>query len=301
MEPANHIEHHLRQARRQTERWLVEHKEAWIRHHGAADRQHLLFASGQRPGRLALPFEQPRDVVVDPVKVARGGRAGAAQRPAESQVSATLSKGNIWRPSATWAIPNSQTSQDPGGEPRDVAPLPQDASGCRGQHARYRADQGRLAGTVRADDANEVSASNLQVHPRQGDRHTVTDLQARHGQHGVPGGTAARSATVPLGRVRLAEIALQHQWILHYLLRRPLGDLRTVVQHDAILLLRSGKAPRATLDGSSGRDGNGLWRNWKDGAMNNRCISTYPLQYEILSWCSAWVAAAPVVGTIPCR
>ena len=61
--------------RRQTQRRLVQHQQARPAHQRAADRHHLLLAAGQRAGKLALPFRQPRKQRMDAPQV--GGDAGA--------------------------------------------------------------------------------------------------------------------------------------------------------------------------------------------------------------------------------
>ena len=49
--------------RRQAQRGLVEQQQAWARHQGAADGQHLLFAAGHGAGALVGPLAQAREEV----------------------------------------------------------------------------------------------------------------------------------------------------------------------------------------------------------------------------------------------
>src|SRR5262249_20709599 len=53
----------------QPERWLVEQKQARLRHQGASYRQHLLFAARQRPAALRDTLLQSRKQSQDTIKV----------------------------------------------------------------------------------------------------------------------------------------------------------------------------------------------------------------------------------------
>src|SRR5215470_14382967 len=54
-------EQFLHQQWRQSERRLIEDQKPGLGHQSASDRQHLLFAAGQRAGVLRLSFRQPRE------------------------------------------------------------------------------------------------------------------------------------------------------------------------------------------------------------------------------------------------
>src|SRR3954451_16711924 len=76
---ADRGEHLLHEHRRQTERWLVEEEQAGVSHQGAADREHLLLAAGERPAKLALALPQAGKERVDALQI--GGEGLAAPAP----------------------------------------------------------------------------------------------------------------------------------------------------------------------------------------------------------------------------
>jgi branched-chain amino acid transport system ATP-binding protein len=75
IDPLDDREDLLDQDRRQAQRRLVEQQQRRPVHQRPPDRQHLLLAARQLPGRLVEPFPKPRKIAVDQFQVAGDGVA----------------------------------------------------------------------------------------------------------------------------------------------------------------------------------------------------------------------------------
>src|SRR5690348_6063345 len=82
----DHLEDRVDQDRGQPERWFVEKKDLWPRHHRPTDGEHLLFASGQRAADLVAALPEPRKQLEDMFLVGSDAGPIAAREGAEKQV-----------------------------------------------------------------------------------------------------------------------------------------------------------------------------------------------------------------------
>ncbi len=92
-------------------------------------------------------------------------------------------------------------------------PSNDDAAGARAQEAGERVDQRRLAGAVRADDAEQLAGAHVERDAPERRRRAVGDLQVAHLKHG-----------------RLPEVGRHHVGPLHDLGGAAFGEQLAVVE-----------------------------------------------------------------------
>src|SRR5262245_31141114 len=177
----------LHDRRRQAERGLVEEDQAWPRHERSRDRQHLLLAARERAGGLALPLGQDGKVLRQARDVAPDLVAVAADVGSHHEV---LVYGHVWEHAAALGAVGDASRQDVRRiEGMDLAARERDAPGCRAQQAGDRAQRGRLAGTVGADQAHELALAHLEIEPAE-DLHRairgVHGFETQHQESGRP-------------------------------------------------------------------------------------------------------------------
>ena len=68
--------------RRQAERQLVDHQQARVVHEHAGERHHLLLATGEVPGHLAVALAEDREHVEHLLEFGRDARFVVAEQPA---------------------------------------------------------------------------------------------------------------------------------------------------------------------------------------------------------------------------
>ena len=168
-----------------------------------------------RPRAIATICCSPPDSVCASWSRARLGRRGRAPRPARasprdaagraglwapsSTFSRTVRKGNRRRRSSTCAMPMPDDAVRRAG--RRCAGRRNDAPGARAQQPRDRVHERRLAGAVRAEDADDLARRHAELGLPQHLEVAVGDVEPS---------TAAARFDGRASRLRLAEIGLDH-------------------------------------------------------------------------------------------
>jgi hypothetical protein len=156
-------EEFLDQSGREAERGLIQDEQLGFGHQAAPDGQHLLLATGQRPGALALALRKAREDRKHPLAVlARRGRARRSSRGRGSR--ATLMLGKMRRPSGTWIRPRATIAR---GRARSIAAGEADRAAPRPQHAGDRAVERGFAGAVRAEHRDDLASFTARSMPRR--------------------------------------------------------------------------------------------------------------------------------------
>jgi len=177
IEPAQVLEQLLDDERRQTEGRLVEQHQARPQHQRAADRQHLLLATAQRPGHLRAPLLEPREFAIEPARYRWRSRRGLAASSRRAANSPRRSCGQRCR--APLEHGRSRDARCPRWRGQ--------RSVCRRSRSRRssgpsakRAQRRRLAGAVGAeqrDNTASASSKSSRARPGSGHRtHTPRDL-----------------------------------------------------------------------------------------------------------------------------
>src|SRR5262249_33782248 len=184
------VEHALDDRRSETERRLVEQDELGPRHERAPDREHLLLAARQRPGRLPPALGEARKLIEYPHHIRRDLAAIAAQVSAHFQI---FQYRHLWEnvaPLRTMRDPEGENSA--GRDMGDVAAFERDRACDRVQQSRDRLQGRRLAGPVRADEGNELTLPD-------GERHA---LERRHLAVATDDVAELKHASFPLPNTR---------------------------------------------------------------------------------------------------
>lgn len=156
----NDVEDLMHDLRCQTERRLIQHQKLRFGHQCATDRQHLLLTAGHAARHAVAPllqhwkqFEHLRtqrlETLTGPADM-RGNQIFLDRQPLKDL--ATL---RAMRQSETYDLFR------PGA--RDVAPFEMDRAGRRARHARNGVQQRGFAGTVRAEDDDDLAGIDLKI------------------------------------------------------------------------------------------------------------------------------------------
>ena len=149
-------EHLVDEQRRQAQRRLVEQEEPRLGDQRPSDRELLLLAAGERPGRQPRRSCAAPGSARAPARAAASVRArsGLAVRPS-SRFSPTVSVVKMWRPSSTSAMPRLAMSSvcEPGERMAEAGDGP---AGDRHEPGD-RGERRRLARAVRAHEADDLA------------------------------------------------------------------------------------------------------------------------------------------------
>ncbi len=152
----------VRQQRRQAERGFVEQQELGCRHHGAADRHHLLLAAAHGARRLGEAFLEAREKLQHALQVALGAVAGAAGIGAELKV---LAHGQVGEDAASLRHQRDAGLDDlvRRHEAKLAAAERHRAAGKQRHQAGNDPEQRALAGAVGAENDHDLAAVDLDV------------------------------------------------------------------------------------------------------------------------------------------
>ena len=139
-------------------RGLVKHHQFRPAHEGAAHRQHLLLAAGQRSGGLLPPLLKPREPLIDRLKIVL--RDGAFCERAHLQI---FHDGHLQENPPPFRHMRQTRPDD---FVRlcfcDIASVKNDRTCFRAQKARYRLQNSGLAGAVGADERHDLAGLHLE-------------------------------------------------------------------------------------------------------------------------------------------
>src|SRR5262249_14864806 len=156
----------LHQRRRQPKGGFVEQHELGGRHQRARDRKHLLLAARERPGGLASPLAENGKTRVDRLQIRGDPARIAAQIATHFQVFGDGHVGEQAPPLG--AVGDAELENTPRARPGDVLAKEGDAA-CRRREQAGDCLQGRgLAGTVGADQRDELALPCFHRHPTDG-------------------------------------------------------------------------------------------------------------------------------------
>ena len=144
--------------RRQAERQLVAQEETRIGHQRTADRRHLLLAAREQGRRRRAPLAEHREQFVD---ARESPGPGPAAIGAELQV---LLDGQAWKePPSFGNHGNALTNHGMRGQRADRTAIEGYHRRAARQRARDRAQEGRLARAVGADDGDRLAFIDGQI------------------------------------------------------------------------------------------------------------------------------------------
>ena len=179
--------------RREAEGRFVEEHQPGPQHQGAADRQHLLLAAGQCAGLLPAALPEARKMRVDLLDI--GGDPGfvAAGHRAELQI--LLDRDAQKRAAPFRHMRDPEPHDVLGGPAGDRPPVETDLAICP-HHAAERAQHGRLARAIGAEQRADVPLADVEADPVQRLVLPVEgvesfDLQHRRAGIHLPGPAAA--------------------------------------------------------------------------------------------------------------
>ena len=161
---------------RDADRGLVEEKQARPAHQGAADRDHLLLAAGQRARLLAGAFAQYAEQGVYTLQIGGNLCAVVAQIGAELQI---LEHGQFRKQTPsfrtmTYAARHNLMHR----QFADIGAIKSQITAAR-QSARDRFQQRRLAGAVGTEHGNELALAHFEIESLERERLTVVNGEAR--------------------------------------------------------------------------------------------------------------------------
>src|SRR5262249_1255135 len=140
---------------RQPERRLIQHQDARQRHQGPSNREHLLLTTRQRPRGLSAPLTQDRKQRQDTIETLRTLRFRPRGVRAELEV---LPNGEARKDLAPLRnLDNTPLHHCVTRQPIRPDVLQQDLACAQTHQARDRPQHGRLPGSVRADDGQDLS------------------------------------------------------------------------------------------------------------------------------------------------
>lgn len=156
----NDAEDLVHDLRGKTKRRLVQHQELRLGHQRAPDRQHLLLSAGHAARHAVAAFPKNREKLEDLRTQRLEALAGTADMCGneiflDSQALKYLPSFGAMRQSKTHDLLR------PGAG--DIAPFEMDRSGGRACHARNGVQERGLAGTVRAEDDDDLAGVDLEI------------------------------------------------------------------------------------------------------------------------------------------
>ena len=168
--------------RRESERRLVEHEELRACHQRATDRQHLLLAAGERPGELFRTLFQTRKELIDARDVRwNTGAILPCVGPHHQIVEDDHSRKEA---SALRGVADPDAHDIVRRHRGDVLSIEDDASGRGVVETRDRPQRRGLAGSVRADQRDDLSGIDAEGDAAEGLDPSVEDVDARDIQKG---------------------------------------------------------------------------------------------------------------------
>ena len=154
-------EDHVDDGRREPERRLVEQEHVRRRDERAPDRELLLLPARERAGLAVAELRQHRKELVGARRAGSRLRSSAAGREPEAQV---LLDGQLAEDPAALGDERDARPRDRLGSPAaERAAVEADVSCRRGDEAHDRVQRRRLAGAVRADQADDLAALQLEA------------------------------------------------------------------------------------------------------------------------------------------
>ena len=141
--------------RSEPQRRLVEHDELRRAHEAAADREHLLLAARQRPGRLPAALGESREQREHPLAILRALSPGARQHGADLEILVDAERRENLP--ALGDLADAEIAHAMARQAADLGPAEPDAAASRAMHAGDGLDQRSLAGAVGAHDGDDRS------------------------------------------------------------------------------------------------------------------------------------------------
>src|ERR1035441_1923258 len=168
--------------RRQALRRLVHQEQAGVGQQGAADREHLLLASGELATPVAPAILEVGEQVVEPFERPRAAACRAASR--EREVLLDGERGED-------AAPLGDQGQSPLGNlegllAHELLVVERDPAGARPDKPHDGVDQGRLAHAVAPEEDSAGPVTDPQVHPLQDVVDPPVGMQVANLDHGLP-------------------------------------------------------------------------------------------------------------------
>ena len=162
---------------RQPEARLVEHQQFWLRHQGASDRQHLLFAAGQIAGSDRAAFVEAGKIAVDPFPVA-GHVVTAAHGRGRDEV--LVGRQVLEHPPSLEHVGDAELDAllrhqraDAAAEKREFAAP--DLAAFGGEQAADRFQRGALAGAIGAQQRHHAALGDVERDALDRKRNIVVD------------------------------------------------------------------------------------------------------------------------------
>ncbi len=172
----------LHHQRRQAHRRLVEHEQLGPAHHRPTHGQHLLLATGEGAGRLGAALLEDREEREGRVEVGVDALVLAGER---TQAQVLLHGEPREDPPTLGGVRQTELDDVVGGDRGEVLALEGDRAGHRAQQARDGAQGGRLAGTVGADQRDDVALVDVEGDALDGLDLAVGHLEVLDLQHGA--------------------------------------------------------------------------------------------------------------------
>ena len=161
------------QQRREPLGCLVENEQLGVRHQGAPDRQHLLFAAGQFIAHVASSFGELRKKAVDPVE--RPSRGREARRGRRDQV---LLDGEGWKDLPPLGNEPETSLRDSVWRQADQGQIVENGSpAARWQQPHDGVNGGRLAHAVAAQQGDHLAGADPKADVEQHLRGAIGGLQ----------------------------------------------------------------------------------------------------------------------------
>ena len=178
--------------RREAEGRFVEEHQPGPQHQGAADRQHLLLAAGQRAGLLVAALPEAREMAVDPLDI--GGDAGAVApgHRAELQI---LLDGDAQKRAAPLRYMRDPEPHDVLGRPAGDRFAVETDRAVGPHHAAQRTQHRRLAGAIGAEQGADAAFAQIEGDAAQRLELAVKRIEVPYFKHGRPGASPLCSRT----------------------------------------------------------------------------------------------------------
>src|SRR3954469_18662050 len=217
---ADALEHRQHEARGEAERGLVEEEEPWPAHQSPSDREHLLLAARELPAEDAPEPAQIRKQIEDLLQILDAG----PPRGSQAQVLLYRQTGKDAAPFRH--VGDTQADEGLWLRAMDRRAGKGDRASLGPHQAGDGAQRGRLAGSIRAEERDDLSFAHLEGHAAQRADAAVRGVDVFEDEEGLlPGGRATRRQVRAFSQIRL-----DYHRILQYLRRRPLRDPFTKIE-----------------------------------------------------------------------
>ena len=171
----------MHDGRGEPERGLVEHDELRRAHEAAADREHLLLAARERPGRLPAALGEPREQREHPLAILRALAPCARQHGADLEILVHAESGEDLP--ALRDLADAEIAHAMARQATDFGPAEADAAASRTMQAGDGLDQRGLAGAVGADDGDDRSRVDRERNAVERLGIAVEQIELLHEQH----------------------------------------------------------------------------------------------------------------------